>query len=52
MRKRTLSDALVGHEGERVVLRGWVHRRRRLSSVRFSFFEIAVIWRKSSSAMR
>ncbi|HEX8933846.1 MAG TPA: OB-fold nucleic acid binding domain-containing protein [Pseudonocardiaceae bacterium] len=35
MRKRTLSDALVGHEGERVVLRGWVHRRRRLSSVSF-----------------
>ena len=35
MVQRTLNDALAGHKDERVVLRGWVHRRRRLSAVSF-----------------
>src|ERR1044072_152282 len=35
MVRRTLNDALAGHKDERVVLRGWVHRRRRLSAVSF-----------------
>ena len=35
MVQRTLNDALAGHKDERVVLRGWVHRRSRLSAVTF-----------------
>jgi nondiscriminating aspartyl-tRNA synthetase len=35
MVRRTLSEALASHKDERVVLQGWVHRRRRLSAVSF-----------------
>jgi nondiscriminating aspartyl-tRNA synthetase len=35
MQQRTLNEALAGHKDERVLLRGWVHRRRRLSAVSF-----------------
>ncbi len=33
--QRTLNAALVGHQGKRVLIEGWVHRRRRLSAVAF-----------------
>jgi nondiscriminating aspartyl-tRNA synthetase len=35
MLQRTLNEALAGHKDERVVLCGWVHRRRRLAAVSF-----------------